>query len=177
MKRYPLYFLAAIITFFVGVFLSVFWLDAVCLMSIRTERSSNKNIESPILAFDCRDSVRGRGQRASVNGAIRGSCVGSDGSIVFDADYRTFTETEAKRTFESIIKASNVIDITPILDDSGNEIGKRALTRAEEGVKIIKIMKVDEKKFYTPYIVFEIEAHDLKHLLAFENQEPGLVQR
>lgn len=178
MKRFFLHPAIMVITFVIGVFMAGLGLNGLLKSGTEVEQPVI-NVQLPQLTFDCSNHSRGSYQKESVNGALRGSCKGSDGSKVYDAVYPlTYTEQEAYRTFEGILtSASNIISITPILDDQGNEIGKRALIQNKESVKILKVLKVDERKFFIPYLVFEIEAQDFPHLLAFEQQEPRPVRR
>lgn len=101
------------------------------------------------------------------------SCTGSDGSHIFIGSYaETPTRDSANRAFEKEIKgASKIASVAPILDDQGAAIGKRALIEKKGTVKIIELVKVDEKQFYRPYVVSVIEAPDFKHALGYENQQ------
>jgi hypothetical protein len=170
MERYLLQFMFVMVAFSGGGLLVNAWLNEL----------SNKKIEivpPPFIEVESKQTFNcGCGDMVaaiSSDDISGGTCQGSDGSQIFLGSYvRTWNKDSANRTFARVIKAAlKVVSIAPIFDDQGTEIGKRALIKNKESVKIIKLLKADEEQSYTPYVVSLIEAADFKHALAYENQK------
>jgi hypothetical protein len=179
MKRYLLHFVVTVVTFSIGVLLASFWLFALFVTDIKVEQPPLVKVEPTKLTFDCSNHSGILSQLVSTNGVIGSPCQSSDGSSIFVGTYGdTFTKKTANLAFENAIKhASNIVSNTAILDNQGNEIGRRVLIQNKENVKILKILKVDEKYFFKPYIVSEIQAQDFKNALAYEKQEIESIKR
>jgi len=171
MERYLLQFMLVTVTFSGGGLLLNAWLNELSSKNIEIEAPPNIEAEAVKLTFECsRDEIR---NVVTWRGAFGGTCIGSDGSELFVGSYSdTWTKDAANRTFEKELKgALKVVSITSIFDNQATEIGKRALIKNKGKVKIIELLKVDEKQFYRPYVVSLIEASNFKHALAFENQQ------
>lgn len=80
-------------------------------------------------------------------------------------------EKELVRFENKLKKAKKVLEITPILDEQKNQIGKRALFNENGQVKILKLFKVDEKEYFSKFEFYETVAPNLKYALAFENRK------
>lgn len=169
MERYLLPFMISVVAFCVGGLLANGWLNDV--MSKKIEVAAPRNIEPdiPKTTFDCDRS--GEACPIDSNGFAGGRCVGSDGSEIFVGRYEdTRTEAAANRAFERAVgAASRTISREPLFDAGGAEIGTRALIKINGKVRIVKLLRVSDKEFYSPFIVTVIEASDFRHVLEYEN--------
>jgi hypothetical protein len=171
MERYLLHFMLSMVAFSVSGLLANAWLDDLFVKNIEVEPPPYTEAETPKLTFNC--NRHGIFDVVTSEGAFGNPCWGSDGSRIFVAGYPDArSKKAANRTFERLIKgASKLISRTPVLNKQGTEIGQRAFIKTKDRVKIVELLKVEEKESYSPYIVSEIEAPDFKHALAFENQQ------
>jgi len=171
MERYLLQFMLVMVAFSGGGLLINVWLNELWNKNIEIAPPPNFEIEAAKLTFDC--NRHGMGEAVNRDGIFASLCTGTDGSKIFVGDYEdTWTSAAAERILDLEIKgASKVVSVTPIVDRQGAEIGKRALLKNQGAVKIVELLKVDEKRHFRPFVVSFINAPDFKHALPYENQE------
>jgi hypothetical protein len=179
MSKYFFRFVIALLTFIMGIGLYLFYLKMYSPAKVELIEEiekpntvqSSEAVENPRkISFG---KVAGGSGYDNTNEKISFmSFLSSDGKHVevnhfyVGNSYRK----EYIRYKKRLKKASKILEVTPILDEEGKQIGKRTLFEEDGEVKVLKLFKVDEEEYYAPFEFYEIIAPDLKTMFDFENR-------
>ena len=180
MKPYFFRFVIASFAFLVGIGLVSFYLNANFLIQAQVSNKANdlpnKTSENNEGQTELTFKKISAGSAINIKTKEKISYMdfrSSDGkSIKVNHFYAGDSYKKESARFEvKLKKAKKVLEVTPILDEQGTEIGKRALFEENKEFKILKLFKVDRKEYFSSFEFYEIVAPTLIHLLAFENRK------
>jgi outer membrane lipoprotein-sorting protein len=180
MKKYSFRFVVVFLTFAVGVAFANSWFSEILLTKffaideINAEFVQTQGSEkTEELSFYSKGGLIACG-RESVDSNLYSV---SDGSEISSTSVYNFkTGKQNRKNFESYLKkAITVYELSSILDEEKNEIGKKAIIEVKDKVLIVSFSEL-KSEYGKSFVMTTVTTPSLRHALAFEKEQESFAK-